>query len=328
MNEFDDHLDADATARETDGRGFATPAEDAKRTREQWLKDRESGIGSSDAAAAIGVCPWKSRFQLWAEKTGLADPPNLDAVEAVEWGNRLEPIITRAFSEHTLRDVTHNEEHEMWRHPDRQFLRATPDAFQFDDDKADQRGILEIKTAGHWAGKSWIDENEPPLHYQVQVQHQLACTGLTWGTLCVLIGGQKMIWFDVQRNDRFIDAMIEKEAFFWTQVINKIPPEPDGSIATTEVLKRLYPKDDGEIIALHESLVQWDEKLQAAKVTIKEAEAIKSEAQNKLKAAIGTATVGVLPDGSQYSYKRQTTKRPARPASESSYRVLRRKAAK
>ena len=38
--------------------------------REQWLEVRRGGIGSSDAAAAVGLHPYKSPLQLWMEKTG------------------------------------------------------------------------------------------------------------------------------------------------------------------------------------------------------------------------------------------------------------------
>ena len=38
--------------------------------REEWLAVRKQGIGSSDAAAAVGLNPYKSQLELWLEKTG------------------------------------------------------------------------------------------------------------------------------------------------------------------------------------------------------------------------------------------------------------------
>ena len=38
--------------------------------RDQWLEVRKGGIGSSDAAAAVGLNPYKSQLELWLEKTG------------------------------------------------------------------------------------------------------------------------------------------------------------------------------------------------------------------------------------------------------------------
>ena len=41
--------------------------------RDQWLEVRKNGIGSSDAAAAVGLNPYKSQLELWMEKTGRAE---------------------------------------------------------------------------------------------------------------------------------------------------------------------------------------------------------------------------------------------------------------
>jgi len=38
--------------------------------REEWLEVRKRGIGSSDAAAAVGINPYKSQLELWLAKTG------------------------------------------------------------------------------------------------------------------------------------------------------------------------------------------------------------------------------------------------------------------
>ena len=87
--------------------------------------ERRKGIGASEAAAALGVCPWKSRFQLWAEKTGKADPPDLDAVEAVEWGDILEAVICETFAKRTGRRVHHNEGQAMEHHSKHDFMFDT-----------------------------------------------------------------------------------------------------------------------------------------------------------------------------------------------------------
>ena len=39
-------------------------------SRQEWLQVRKRGIGSSDAAAAVGLNPYKSQLELWLEKTG------------------------------------------------------------------------------------------------------------------------------------------------------------------------------------------------------------------------------------------------------------------
>lgn len=66
-----------------------------KLPREDWLAVRKGGIGSSDAAAAVGLNPYKSQLELWLEKTGRdASLPKIDPQDEESpayWGNVLEP---------------------------------------------------------------------------------------------------------------------------------------------------------------------------------------------------------------------------------------------
>jgi len=68
-----------------------------KLDREEWLDVRKGGIGSSDAAAAVGLNPYKSQLELWLEKTGRdAELPKTDPNDETSpmyWGTLLEPIV-------------------------------------------------------------------------------------------------------------------------------------------------------------------------------------------------------------------------------------------
>ncbi|MAL34750.1 MAG: alkaline phosphatase, partial [Pseudomonas sp.] len=73
--------------------------------REEWLEVRKRGIGSSDAAAAVGLNPYKSQLELWLEKTGRdtglpkTDPD--DDESPMYWGNVLEPIVAWHYGKRT-----------------------------------------------------------------------------------------------------------------------------------------------------------------------------------------------------------------------------------
>ncbi len=69
--------------------------------RSVWLETRNSGIGGSDAGAIMGMNPWKSKYQLWLEKTGQAEPEDLSGKESVYWGTVLETAVADRFSELT-----------------------------------------------------------------------------------------------------------------------------------------------------------------------------------------------------------------------------------
>ena len=40
--------------------------------RESWLKERRSGIGGSDAAAILGVSPWRTALDVYSDKRGIS----------------------------------------------------------------------------------------------------------------------------------------------------------------------------------------------------------------------------------------------------------------
>ena len=106
---------------------------------EQQREARMHGIGGSDAGVILGVSPYKSAVELYLEKTGQAEPPDLSDNEAVEMGNWLEPVAADLFAKRLrlkLRRV--NETLADRRHP---FLMA-----HLDRRVVGERALVEIKT--------------------------------------------------------------------------------------------------------------------------------------------------------------------------------------
>jgi putative phage-type endonuclease len=148
------------------------------------LEERRTLIGGSDAAAACGVDPFRSRVALFAEKvSGLGR----EDTEQTLWGKRLEPVIADVLAE-TGRVILPAPE-EGFRHPVRPWMVAHPDAFT---EKNGERGIVEIKTAGHWTAAQWHD-GDTPTGYMVQVHHNMAVTGDSWALLACLLAGQQLV---------------------------------------------------------------------------------------------------------------------------------------
>ena len=74
-------------------------------SREEWLQVRKKGLGSSDAAAAVGLNPYQSQLELWLVKTGRdgnlpKDDPN-DETSPMYWGTLLEPIVAAHYTKRT-----------------------------------------------------------------------------------------------------------------------------------------------------------------------------------------------------------------------------------
>ena len=105
--------------------------------REDWLEARHDGIGGSDAAAIIGVDPYKSALEVYADKLGLTDGKK--DTEAMAWGRRLEPLVAEAYGEETGRDLIDHGVHffQSDQHP---FLRAS-----IDREIISPVGLLSIK---------------------------------------------------------------------------------------------------------------------------------------------------------------------------------------
>lgn len=303
-----------------------------QQARALWLQERLTGIGASDAAAICGVNPWKSALMLYAEKIG-AVPPSDEHSGPMEWGHRLEDPIAEAYEEETGRTTRDLGAFVIQRHKEYSFLMATLDRrvsvlaappANIIVPPAIGDGVLEIKTTNAWNKAEW--EEEPPLYYQVQVQHQMMVTALEWGSLAVLIGGQEFLWQDHTRNDGFIVKLMALEIEFWDRVQRRDPPPPDASESSSEALKLLYPQEERDTCVLPAELIEADDNRQRAIGELEKWQRLRDESENRIKAAIGPFTFGFLPNMVRYSWKLQ--KKGGYTVAPSQTRVLRRQAPK
>lgn len=290
-------------------------------TREEWLAARRLGVGSSDAAAILGLSPFASPLALYAEKLGVAEAT--EETEAMRWGSILEPLVAERYAMETDRLLVDPGRFTIRRSREHPFMLATLDREIVDGKEILQRGtygVLEVKTTSAYQASEWAEE--PPVYYQVQVQHQLAVMGWAWGSFAVLVGGQKFLWCDVERNDRFIALLIEREAEFIDRVARLAPPAAEAKDMRT--VAALYPQDTGEIVTLPEEAAAWDRAYVEALGQLKHWTSIKNEAEARLKGAIASATVARLP-GAAVEYRWTFTERKGYTVEPTSYRDFRRK---
>lgn len=291
----------------------------AHENREQWLTTRHASIGGSDAPAVLGVCPFVSPYQLWALKTGRIEPEAENP--RMRRGKIMEEPVARMVEAETGWTLHNPGEFTVQRHIERQWQTCTLDRVILSIEE-DGPGDLQIKTVHAYAADKW--ETEPPLNVLVQVQHELSVTGLTWAMVAAWIGGDDLRLYRVERNERFIAAMVAKEEAFWRCIQDDIAPSVDGSEATARVLSRQFPQDSGAAIDLPSEAAQWDADLQSLKKQIDELESRKREIENRIKAAIGDASEGVLPTGGRYRWRTMSRRYEAREAYETTFRELRR----
>ncbi|WP_047604737.1 MULTISPECIES: YqaJ viral recombinase family protein [Pseudomonas] len=267
--------------------------------REDWLKIRKQGIGSSDAAAAVGLNPYKSQLELWLEKTGRdtsllkADPH--DEESPMYWGNVLEPIVAWHYSKRTKHKVRRINAVLQHPNPELPWMLANIDREVIG---ADDVQILECKTAGINGARLW--KEGVPEYVQLQVMHQLAVTGKQAADVAVLLGGQTLEIHRIERDEQMIARLIELERRFWQYVETDTPPPADGSASAELALRCLYPHDNGQTLDLSSNagLVAVFLELKAVRQSISEKEIREAELKQRLQQAMGDATRAAFSSGS------------------------------
>lgn len=217
--------------------------------REAWLDVRRQGIGSSDAAAAVGLNPYQSQLELWMHKVGKGDllpsvDPN-DETSPMYWGTLLEPIVAAHYTKRTGNRV--RRVNAVLGHPQIPWMLANIDREVIG---ASDVQILECKTAGIHGAKLW--KEGVPEYIQLQVMHQLAVTGKQAADVAVLICGQELQVHRIERDETMIAQLIALEEQFWEWVRTEREPPADASESTATALRCLYRQDSGEDIDLSE----------------------------------------------------------------------------
>ena len=211
-------------------------------THEEWLSIRKNYIGGSDAGAVIGMNPYKSRYSLWAEKTGKL--PEFEGNITTKVGAYLEDLVAKMFEDETGKKV--RRKNRTMVNDDYPFACANVDRLI-----VGEKALLEIKTTNSLPlMKKLRNSDEFPDAYYAQVVHYLAVTGLEKAYLAVLINCREFKVYELNRDEAEIDALMEAEKEFWNLVETNTAPSVDGSSSTSDTITTLYPNSNGETVDL------------------------------------------------------------------------------
>ena len=267
--------------------------------REDWLAIRKQGIGSSDAAAAVGLNPYKSQLELWLEKTSRdgnlprTDPQ--DEESPAYWGNLLEPIVAAHYTKCTGNRVRRI--NAVLQHPDpaNAWMLANIDREVIG---ASDVQILECKTAGINGARLW--KEGVPEYVQLQVQHQLAVTGKAAADVAVLLGGQHLEIHRIERDEALIARLVQLEKQFWEYVETDTPPPADGSESAELALRCLYPEDQGQTVDFTEdrTLSATFTDLVSVRQSIADYEKLEAQFKQTIQQAMGDASKALFETGS------------------------------
>lgn len=265
---------------------------------DEWLEHRRKGIGGSDAAAIVGLNPWCSPFDVYADKLGLI--PEQEDNEAMRQGRDFEDYVAFRFAEKTGKKVRRR--NAMFQHPEYPFIVGNIDRMVV----GEQAG-LECKTTSV-LNKAKFNQGEFPDTYYVQCMHYMAVTGFKKWYLAVLVLNKGFHVFEIERDETEITALIEAEKYFWEEhVLKKIPPAFDGSKAAGDCLKAMYPeateKETVPLFGFEENLEEYLALSEGIKRLQQQQEKIKQEIQ----AAMETAEEGRA-NGYIVTWKNRTRK--------------------
>lgn len=258
----------------------------------EWENKRHKlGIGGSEAAAIAGLNPYSSAFTVYWDKVGKGEP--MEVSEGMRQGTDLEEYVAKRFCEATGKRVRKCEY--MLQSAEYPFMIADVDRFV-----VGENAILECKTSLNRSGYSYEDANNIPAYQLVQCLHYMSVVGAEKAYLATLIFGKDFNIVEINASDYKDDiaSLVQIEKRFWEEnVLKEIPPLPDGSDRSTEIISEQFPSANEELPPV--DLMGYSSqlhRLSELKKQIMELTDEKMSIENTIKTALGEAPVGEYGD--------------------------------
>lgn len=245
--------------------------------KDEWLRYRTQGLGASETGVIMGLSPYTSSIELFYRKIGedlgynvenLAmflgtEQENFIATLWSHWDGSVEGMI-RNYREG--RKVRRCKRINAYAHNDKYpWLFASLDR-EINQYEGRGNGCLELKTIGGYELDKWTD-GLPPV-YVIQVQTQMLVTEMEYGEIAILKDNRDFMVLPFERHENIIETIIERTKIFWDKVtearkictkrfeaernfnmrdveeltgeLQSLEPEPDGSDAFNDFLKKKY----------------------------------------------------------------------------------------
>lgn len=261
-----------------------------------------AGIGGSMAPAILGLDPFKTPLDAYNQLTDPSTRPDLSNNQIVQSGVYLEDGIRRFASDQLGKEI--HQSHKTLTHPDCPFMVA-----HIDGRIVGERAGFEAKNRGFFRGKEYGQQGTDQVldSELIQTMHYMAVTNYQRFYLGVLIGGQELRLFTIERDEDLIKTIIEKERHFWQEHVQKrVPPAP----TTLGDIKQLYPCDTGEIVTVSGEVQEAIQGIKTLKQQIKELKQKHDELELVIKTEVADASVLTDHTGvTLATWKAQTTNR-------------------
>ena len=269
---------------------------------DDFLANRRKGIGSSDVAAICGLSRWKTPFDVFIDKQGLAEerPSNV----SMRVGRAVERAIAQEYSEVTERpiiwlgDVQKVDADEEWR-------RCHPDALLSYED-----GGLEAKHVGFRMASEFGPSGTDmlPDEYVVQCVWMMSITKRSFWDLAAWLGPRDLRVYTILRDVELEETLVDRCRRFWKEnVLAGVAPEIRPEQADADFFKKRFPLAMGGVreATPEESALAFH--LEAARRAYAEVKSNRELVENELKLSIGDAE-GIQGTGWRISWKNDPSK--------------------
>lgn len=269
------------------------------KTREEWLENRKTTIGGTDAPAlfegmlenesfgddaaasvlysnlnlreALELSPYQTLWGLWMEKKDLIPANHKKENTRMHWGTRLENVIAYGIAEE--HGLTIRKANRYLLHPYVERMGASLDfEAEITIDSQTFHVPFEIKNVSGEETRKWTtveQQRTVPPHIAIQVQHQLAVTGAPFALIGVLFGGNNAELILMHRKGEIIQVIETAVSDFWNKFDAGEAPLPDYE-RDAELIKKIYAQ------SVQGSFLDWS-KDKEAKELVAQYQTLESE---------------------------------------------------
>ena len=240
-----------------------------KQDTQEWLDWRNTGLGSTDIGAIIGMNAYKTALDVFEEKLGISFKVN-EINEAMQAGKDAEPFIRNDFNKKfgtnyvplCVRDDRHD------------FLIGSLDGY-------DKNTVLEIKYSKYAKMSNCVKSQDVEKikelypQYYCQIQYFLYLTGAEKGFLATYDLNGQLVHMSLDRDEKLIKAMVTAGVDFWNNhILTQIAPE--------EVKNGFILVDDSEATEIANELEIVEVRRKERAKEEKEDKKLSDELKNKL----------------------------------------------
>lgn len=249
----------------------------ADMTREQWLQYRMSGIGASEVGSIMGLDDYVSSLELFFYKIG--DAPKMDVEKMAQfmgreqedliadmwqyWDGSEETMIANYRADKVVRKCRRI--NAFVRNPKFPWLYVSLDRV-INKHAQREEGNLELKTITKWEADKWV--GGMPVKWVTQVNTQMVVPEFDYGEIALLEDNRRFDVLPFEISATICEQILSRTKDFWDRVvtarklvtekyeairlfnqrrvdqlnqqIDKLAPEPDGSLAYADYLSQRY----------------------------------------------------------------------------------------